>query len=254
MNTNRLFAVGTVLTAGLLAAMVQAGDAPRGGRKDDAEARRAEVVGELAQAARLAAFGRGEMAEETGLTGFKSPEALVSAGGILLRANASFGGKMDPLGIDPTDEAGKPIKAEDAKLPGLKAEAEALFDEARALAAGDRAKAAAIEALIKEASTFESRGAVGFPRSVQKAIPPGGHHWYKIPFVPGAPAAIAIRSTGNSKLQFEILNNAGGRMFNLKGAFAQYQWMPARGKEPKMITVNIYNIGTNPTAYQMVTN
>lgn len=243
-----------IVAAGFLTAMLQAGDPPRGGKKDDNSARRAEVVGELTQAASLAAFGRGELADETGLKGFKSPEALVSAGGILLRANAAFGGKMDPLGIDPTDEAGKPIKTEDAKLPGLKAEAEALFDEARAIVAGDRARTAAIEALIKEASTFESRGAVGFPRSVQKPIPPGGHHWYKIPFVPGAPAAIAMRSTGASKLQIEILNDAGGRMFNLKGAFAQYQWMTARGNQPKMITVNIYNIGKAPTAYQMITN
>jgi hypothetical protein len=255
--TRRLFA-SAILTASVCGG-VFAQEPPKSKEQADAKtARKAEAVSDLAKASSLMAFGRGEMAEQTGLKTYKSPEGLVAAGGILLRAENAFGGKMDPLGVEPTNELGEAIKVEEAKLPTLKAEAEALFDEARAMVTTDATKLKSLELLIQQASDVkqsgEERGALGYPRSVQKGILPGGHHFYKIPFVPGVPAAVAMRSTGASKLQFEVIGDGGGRMFNLKGAFAQYQWLPARGKQPRMITINISNIGKVPTVYQLVTN
>ena len=47
----------------------------------------------LGTAAELTAFGRGQSCEATSAKNAKSPEALVLAGGILLRAHAVTGGK-----------------------------------------------------------------------------------------------------------------------------------------------------------------
>jgi hypothetical protein len=226
-------------------------------KTDDQATRKADAVGDLAKASSLISFGRGEMAELTGLKDYKSPESLVAAGGILLRAENAFGSKMDPLGVEPTNDAGDAMKSEDAKVPSLKKEAEDLFDEARAMVISDKAKLNSLEMLIKQASemkTGEERGALGYPRAVQKVIPPGAHHFYKIPFFPGAPAAVAMRSTGTSKLNFEVLGDNGNRLFHIKGAFAQYQWFPARSKQPRIITINIHNIGNATAVYQMITN
>jgi hypothetical protein len=247
----------SIVAGGSIFALAQAADPPKPAPVDAQETKKVEAVNSLSTASQLASFGRGELDSETGLKGFKSPEALVSAGGILLRANNAFGGKVEALDAKPTDEAGKAIDSKTEKVNSLSDEANALFDEARALVAGDKKKSAEIEALIKQAQkidTLESRGAVGYPRALQGTLAPGANHWYKIPFVPGLPASVAMRSTGTSRLRFVVTGPGGNQLFSLVGPTAYYNWMVNRDNQPRMITITITNTGKNVAAYQLFTN
>lgn len=142
----------------------------RGGepKPDETQLRHAEAVASLATAAQLASYGRGELAELTGLKGAKSPEALIAAGGILLRAGAALGAEPEAV-----NEKGEPDAK--AKVRSLKDQATDLFDEALGMAGNDKAKQAALTKLIEQAKAVpsgESRGAVGKPRTVTRTIPP----------------------------------------------------------------------------------
>src|SRR5205814_1229889 len=95
--------------------------------------RRADAISDLVVASNLAAFGRGDNGELTGLKGVKSPEALVAAGSILIRVHKMTEGKTETPDIKPTDKDGKPVKADEVKTASYEAQAEALFDEARGL-------------------------------------------------------------------------------------------------------------------------
>lgn len=207
----------------------------------------AELVEELATAAQLVAFGRGELADATGLKDFKSPEALVAAGAIYLRAHKATGGKMKPSDATIEDADGNAV-AEEGKAPSLAEEAEALFDEARALPTKDKA---GLEALIKQASTVESRGATGGPKVITRTIKTGKTHNIQIAFDPRSPASVTMRGTGKTK--FEVLGNAGKTLWHSQGTWGLYNWHPGNGGL-RNITVRVINSGGPPVTYTVMTN
>lgn len=214
--------------------------------KTDAE-KTADLVEELATAAQLTAFGRGELAETTGLKDLKSPEALVAAGAIYLRAHKATGGKMKPSDAKVEDGDGKTV-AEEGKAPSLAEDAEALFDEARAMPSKDKA---ALEALIKQATTIESRGATGGPRVINRTVKSGKVHNIHIAFDANSPASVTMRGTGTT--QFEVIGPAGKVLWHSKGSWGFYNWHTGRGGM-KDITVKVINKGGPPVAYTVTTN
>jgi hypothetical protein len=246
--------MSAVLVGGFLLVAVQApAQQPKG--KDDAEktAKRGAAVAELATASQLIAFGRGEMADTTGLKNFKSPESLVAAAGILLRVNGAIGGKIETPDAKPTDDKDKPVEGEALKVTGLEEEAKALFDEARAMVAGNKERSATLESLIKEASASETRGAVGSPRAYSRNIGVGVTHVYRIPFVTRSPASVTFRSAARSELHFEIQDDPGAIIFSRNGTNASHSWMTG-GPGPRSITVRVRNVGRFPTSYTVLTN
>ncbi len=207
----------------------------------------AKLVEELGTAAQLTAFGRGELSDITGLKGFKSPEALVAAGSIYLRAHKATGGKLQPSEAKVMED-GKAV-SEEGQAPSMAEEAEALFDEARALATTN---GAAIEALIKQAKSVESRGAVGGPRTITRTIKTGKTHNIDLTFELHSPASVTMRGTGTT--QFEVLNSRGKVMWHSKGAWGFYNWHPGNGGGEKNVTVRIINGGGPAVAYTVTTN
>lgn len=254
MKMVRFAMMSAVLVGSALLVAVQApADEPKGKADTEKLARRGAGVAELATAARLIAFGRGEMADKTGLKNYKSPESLVAAGGILLRVNSAIGGKIETPDLKPTDENGKPVEAEAAKVANLEEEAKGLFDEARAMVAGNKDRAASLEALIKEASTFETRGAVGSPRAISRTIRSGAVHVWRIPFVTRSMATVTFRSTGRSELHFAIEDQPGATIFSRNGTSASHSWLTG-GPGPRNTTVRVRNVGRFPTTYTVYTN
>lgn len=251
------------LALGLLATGTpHAADPPKSGeptREELADAeKRAGVVADLGTAAELIALGRGLACEATSPKNAKSPEALVLAGGILWRAHAAVGGKTAELDVTPTDETGKPLDVKREKLKSLKEQAGELFDEARAMATegNDKARAAAVEAMIRREEASEpTRGAVGGPKRVAMAVAPGATQNFKVAFVGGLPAVIAMQGNGASNLKITITHVGGNQLFNLKGVAARYAWVPARDKDgAKWYDVTVTNVGKAPTAYVLATN
>ncbi|MCA9052017.1 MAG: hypothetical protein KDA89_24935 [Planctomycetaceae bacterium] len=210
--------------------------------------KRADLVSEWGTAAELTAFGRGELNELTGLKDFKSPEALVAAGGILLRLHRQTGGKTETSDISVTDDSGSDIAAE-GQAVSLQADAEALFDEARGMVAGE--KAAALEKQIQAVSAVEQRGAVGGPRVISRTVKSGKTHAMKIEFAPDAPASVAMRGSGTT--QFEIVGSGGKTLWHSKGSWGTYTWNTG-GRGSRNITVKVINKGGPPVAYTVVTN
>ncbi len=207
----------------------------------------ADLIEELATAAQLTAFGRGELADATGLKDFKSPEALVAAGAIYLRAHKATGGKVKPSDAKVEDSDGKAVPEEGA-APSFADDAEALFDEARALSTKD---SAAIEALIKQAKSVESRGATGGPRVINRTVKSGKNHTIHIKFDANSPASVNMRGTGTT--QFEVVGPAGKVLWHSKGSWGYYNWHTGRGGV-KDITVKVINRGGPPVAYTVTTN
>lgn len=234
---------GCVLFSGT-AAWAQKAEAAA--ERTDAE-KTADVVEQVALAAELAAFGRGEMAEATGLKDFKSAEALVAAGGILLRVHKQTAGKVKASDAKVTDDNGAAVAA-DGAANSFGAEAEALFDEARALAKDKTT----IEAQIKQASLVPERGAVGGPRVINRTIQSGRKHVINIPFEANSPASVSMR--GTSTTQFEVVGPRGNVLWHSKGAWGYYNWNVGRGGGEKDITVRVINKGGPPVAYTITTN
>lgn len=207
----------------------------------------AALVESLAMAAELAAFGRGELADATGLKELKSPEALVAAGAIYLRAHKAVGGKVKASDAKVEDSDGKEV-AEETKAMSWADEAEALFDEARALPSKDKA---GLEALIKQAQTVTDRGAIGGPRVINRTIKSGKDHVIHIDFEPNSPANVTMRGTG--KTQFEVLGPGGKVLWHSQGTWGFYNWHTGRGGV-KDIKVKVINAGGPPVAYTITTN
>lgn len=250
-------ALGLLVT---LAGVPRAADpvkAPTDKETKDAEDR-AGVVEDLGLAAELVAFGRGLSCEATSPKNAKSPEALVLAAGILWRAHAVTGGKAAELDVTPTDESGKAIDAKPEKLKSLKEQATDLFDEARAMAgeANDKTRTAALEAMIKREQASEpNRGSVGGPKRVAMAIAPGATQKFKVAFVGGLPAAVALQGNGSSNLKITITHVGGNQLFSLKGVAARYAWVPVRDKDgAKWYDITVSNVGKAATAYILATN
>lgn len=207
----------------------------------------ADLVEELATAAQLTAFGRGELADATGLKDFQSPEALVAAGAIYLRAHKATGGKVKPSDAKIEDSDGKAVP-EEGPAPSFADDAEALFDEARAMPSKDKA---GLEALIKQAKSVESRGATGGPRVINRTVKSGKVHNIHIGFDANSPASVNMRGTGTT--QFEVIGPAGKVLWHSKGSWGFYNWHTGRGGV-KDITVKVINKGGPPVAYTVTTN
>jgi hypothetical protein len=220
--------------------------------------KKADLVTDLATAAELAAFGRGQSCEATSPKNAKSPEALVLAGGILWRADKAVGGKTGELDVTPTDEKGKALELRPEKLKSFKQQATELFDEARAMAAegGDKSRTAAVEAMIKREEASEAtRGAVGGPKRAGMVIAPGATQNFKLAFVGGLPAVVAMQGNGTAKLHITITHVGGNRLFGLKGVNAIYNWRPDVDRNGvRWFDVSVTNLGKVPTAYILATN
>jgi len=247
-----------LLTIAAMVAMTGSAWAADDKEKEAAEAaaHQAEVVASLSQAAELTAFGRGDYAAATGLKGFKSPEALVAAGGILLRADKATEMKSLEADVVATNAQGKPVKSEASKAVSLKDQANALFDEARAMVAEDKSRTAGIESLIKQASTItESRGSVGGARTITRTLNPGETHTVKIGFIGGQSAVVSMTANGPPNLQFDITHVGGTNLFSLKGKTAAYTWTPVKdANNVRYFNITLYNPGKNPSTYTLVTN
>lgn len=192
----------------------------------------ADVVGQLALAAELTAFGRGELAEATGIKDFKSPEALVAAGGILLRIHKQTGGKMAPLDAKVMDEDGKPVAEDSGATESLADEAAALFDEARALPSKDKA---ALEDQIKQAQTVTARAGGLGPRVVGRVITTGKPHTVHVAVRPHAPAVV-VHGTG--KTHFQAIGPGGKVVWHSHGPRGVYH--PGGAKD---VTLKVFNNG-----------
>jgi hypothetical protein len=206
-----------------------------------------KVLDDLELAAQLTAFGRGELGDITGVKDVKSADALVAAGGILLRIHKQTGGKMAALKAEVLDEAGKAVAA-DGEAPSLEEQAEALFDEARALETKD---AAAIEAAIKQAKLVPERGAVGGPRVISRRIGNGKVHTLKIDFESQQFAKVNMQGTGVT--QFEVVGQGGKVLWHSKGNWGFYHWTPV-GRDTRSITIKVINKGGPPVMYTVQTN
>lgn len=252
--------MSAVALTGLLALTANSADPVKEPTKQDIEdaGKRADLVADIALANTLAAYGRGEACEATSPKDFKSPESLVLAGGILWRADKASGGKVAELDIKPTDEKGGPIESKAEKSKSLKDQAKELFDEARASVAEskDASRKAAIEAMIKrEESSEASRGAVGGPQQTTRVLQPGETHSFKISYVGGVPAAVAMTSTGPAKIDFNLTHVGGNNLFNSKGQNAGYNWVPARDKNGiRLFNLTLTNMGKKPTMYVLAIN
>lgn len=245
----KLFAAcATVLVAGLIATQGRTQE-PTKADIDKANIR-GEAVADLAVAADLVRFGRGDT-----VTGVKSPEALVSAGGILLRAHSTFSGDLKTLDVPATDAKGKPLPSTTEKGIGLDKQAEGLFDEARGMVAGDKVRAAALEDRIKEAKAIVPKPAVGGPKRITRILNGGETHTYPVAFFGGAPAAVAMTSSGPAKIQFDITHVGGTNLFSLRGHNATYTWTPPRDKDgARKFNITLTNMGNKPTTYTLITN
>lgn len=240
--------LAAAVVVGLLSAVVGVFAQGNPEKSEPTEAEKcASLVEELATAAQLAAFGRGELAESTGLKDLKSPEALVAAGAIYLKAHKATGGKMRPSDAK-VEESGGGVVAEEGQAPSLAEEAEALFDEARALPTKDKA---ALEALIKQAKAVESRGATGGPRVINRSIKTGKSHNIDIAFDPRSPASVNIRAS--SKVKFEVLGNRGKLLWHSMGTWGFYNWHPGNGGLSN-VTIRVTNSAGPPVAYTITTN
>lgn len=204
-----------------------------------------EIVERVALAAELTAFGRGELADATGLKDFKSPEALVAAGGILLRIHKQTGGKVSASDAKVTE--GDLAVVAEGPANSFGHEAEALFDEARGLAKDK----AAIEAQIKQASLVPERGAIGGPKVITRTVKSGKTQHVDLAFEPNSPASISMRGTG--KVQFEVIGPGGKVLWHSQGSWGFYNFNTGRNAE-RGIKIKVINGGGPPVAYTITTN
>ena len=252
MKLFRTFVAG-LLASGLMAFSGNAAEEPAPLNPADVKAAeiRGSAVTDLTLSADLAAFARDA----------KSPESLVIAGGMLLRADKTFGGKIDTLDAKPTDAKGKPVEGDAAKAGSLKDQAEALYDEARLMVSGDKAREASLNALIANSKKFGfggdagARPAVGGPKRIVRTLNAGETHTYNVAFIGGLPAAVAMTSTGPARITFDLTHVGGNNLINIKGLNAAYNWVPIRDRDgQKKYTVTLTNNGRNPTTYTLVMN
>ncbi|MCE9568085.1 MAG: hypothetical protein K8U57_39285 [Planctomycetes bacterium] len=249
-----------VLLAVMLVSVLGSGTRAAEPTKQEIEdaTKRASILADIAFAADLAAFGRGQGAEGTSPKDFKSPESLVLAGGILMRAHKATAGKSSTLDAKPTDEKGNPIKGDAVKTPSLAEQADALFVEAEAMGVElkDKSRAATLDAMIKREKASEAdRGGIGGPNTITRVLQAGETHTYPVAFFSGQPAAVAMTSSGPAKIQFDLGHAGGAGLFSLKGHNANYNWTPQRDKDNvRRFTIKMTNLGNKPTTYTLTTN
>jgi hypothetical protein len=204
------------------------------------------LLEDLVTAHRLAEFGRRQ----------KAPEALLAAGSLLLQVNNRLRRKMDAIAEKPLDEKGEEVRAEPRKTPGLSEEAEALFDEARILVAGDARSSAAVEALLKASKRRgheASREVLPGPRRIERGLNPGQSHTYRIGYIRGLPAAVALTTGGDSPLHLRITDAEDKEVLDVRGANSHYTWqIPPGGKATQTYSIWIKNTGTKGVIYRLL--
>jgi len=208
--------------------------------KPDANARSVE---ELAAAYRLAEIG----------DKYESPEALVAAGALLLRLQASLKtGKLGELDLKPEvlDEKEKPIegaKVESPKPESLEKVAKKYFDQASTLALKlGVSKEVEDEIKAVKARTPPSRGAINGPRQKSGVLHPGQSHSFSFTFL--GYSALGFQATAPVRVQ---LNTGGVTHFNQLTGVGQYSWMP-RGKQGAHVL--IHNPHRFAVTYNLMTN
>jgi len=240
------FVILGVAMCGLLTMPARAGEP----KPDENLVKQAEAVASLATASQLTSYGRGELSDLTGLQGVKSPEALIAAGGILLRPGACLGAELEAV-----NEKGEPDAK--AKVRSLKDQATDLFDEALGMAGNDKAKQDALTKLIAQAKTLpsgEQRGAVGKPRTVTRTLAPGESVTLTIGFVPSAPATINYSTVGGPKQRCEIIGPNGNTIYDNTGKSGSHSWTTARDTGKRMISIRLTNTGNATHTVTVTTN
>lgn len=216
--------------------------------------KRAEALGQIATAAQLASYGRGELIETPQMKGVKNPEALVAAGGILLRVHNLTEGKMGSLDGEVKDDKGA-VVTEKLKSKSLAEEADDLFKEAEGIVLINKGDSKALAALIAKAKADAVvKGAIGGPKWAVRILPSGGaFHIFTVTMAPKSPASITVEST--SKLKVEMFGEGGKQIYS-SGARTvhSHSWHTGRDPSGKNITVKIYNGSGPPAKYRISTN
>lgn len=235
-----------VAVCGLWTGSAQAGQP----KPDEHLVKQADAVASLAMASQLASYGRGELSDLTGLKGVKSPEALIAAGGILLRAGSCLGAEPEAI-----NDKGEPDAK--AKVRSFKDQATDLFDEALGMAGNDKAKQDALNKLIAQAKMLpsgEQRGAVGKPRTVTRVLKPGESTTITIGFVPSAPATISYDTVGGPRQRVEIIGPNGNTLYDNTAKSGTHSWTTVRDDKKRMITIRLTNTGTGTHSVTVTTN
>jgi hypothetical protein len=207
---------------------------------------RAQMVKCLATAAEVEQFGRKH----------KAPEALVSAGGILLKVDALTRGKMEKLEGDVEDDKGNKLDVPAEEEKSLKEQANKLFSEAREMGASMDLRPGTVEALIKAARVrnysadeeFKGRGAIGGPKRITRKIQAGGHQVHSVRFRANEVASIAFQS--NYPVRLRIVSPGQGDLSNNIVQTNFYNWVP---RQPITIRISVQNLGHN-AQYTITTN
>jgi hypothetical protein len=209
--------------------------------------RRSKIVENLVAAHRLIAFGKGDLGEASGLKDYQSPEALIAAGGIFLRAQKEAGA------FEAVDDNGE-VDAK-GKTPDLTAQAKELFEEARNLVKGNKARESEINELIAQAQKVDDkRGAVGKPRTVTRVLEPGASTELRIGFVPHCPATIGYTTAGGPKQRCEIINPNGKTIYDNTGREGSHSWRTGGDDVKRMFTIRLTNNGKGQHTVTVTTN
>ncbi len=236
----------TLVSAGVAMSLVSVSKTPaaddpaptKATAKDDIENRTAGLVESLGTATDLAEKGRNG----------KWPDALVVAGGILMHADQATGGKFSEEKIDVKDGDGK-VVAENTKATSFKDQANALFDEARAMVSGDKDRSKALETQIKEASSPKDRAVVAVTRRVVQTVQVHKEHNLVIPFKVNGPAAITVR--GGPNLKFQVYN--GNKvLWHYGGPHGTYRYIV--NPEGREVRLHVINEGGADESYEVDAN
>lgn len=214
----------------------------------DKQAAQASDVELLAAAYRLAEIGEK----------YKSPEALVAAGSLILKLKALTKGELGELALKPEvqDENDKPIEGAKVEVPkpeSLEEIAQGFFDTASGL--GTELKAShEVEAMIKAAKGRKydagARGAKGGPKVLTGTVGPHQTHTYHISFDAHAIAAIGFHAS--APLRAKMIQGSQIH-FDQVLATGEYRWMP-QGKKGATVVITVQNPHKSKVTYQLFSN
>ena len=196
---------------------------------------RAQMIKDMATAARLVEFGHEN----------KASEALITAASLLRKLDAA-GGAIEKLTVPVEDEKGKKLDVADEKDRSLKEQADDLFDQADGM--GGPGVAALVNAAKARTYPFKTRGALGAPRRISRKISAGSTHVYTITFKGGQPAAIGFHSSHPA--HFRIVSPGRGDLQSSIVTTSSYTWRPGGN-----ITVKVHVNGmAHNASYTITTN